>query len=535
MTDLFKEFYPTPDELIEQIFTDFNINFRNYKYFLEPSAGKGNLVDVIMKKKTENSWQKPDCDIDCIEISEELTGILKSKNLRVIYNDFLSFHTMKRYDLILLNPPFSDGDKHLLKALSLVENGGDVICILNAETIKNPYTNRRKELLIKLKNLNAQFKFYNSAFTTAERTTNVEVVAIYVSVEKQIGDSVFLNDMKKKYYEEAKQHECTDVAFTDSIKNAILQYNIDVEAGIKLIKEYWSLGETFKSSFTSDYPSYIIEMKLSGERSVTINEYVRCIRIKYWNALFENPDFVSQMTEDLRKKYASKVQELADYDFCEYNIREIKIDITKNLVKGLEDTIIKVFDEMTHKYSWYPETENNIHYYNGWATNKAWIINRKVILPMDAFRYSYVGNSKELDYGYDFKRRLMDFEKVLNYLDTKGKDFCVDMDSRLVSAKENGETKKIHLKHFTITVYKKGTCHIEFNNDELLKKLNIYGSQHKGWLPPSYGKKHYKDMTKEEQAVIDEFEGVKNYEETFAKKDYFITDSNSLLQIAKIG
>ena len=37
-----------------------------------------------------------------------------------------------------MNPPFAQGEKHLLKALEMQERGGAIICILNAETIRNP-------------------------------------------------------------------------------------------------------------------------------------------------------------------------------------------------------------------------------------------------------------------------------------------------------------------------------------------------------------------------------------------------------------
>lgn len=59
---------------------------------------------------------------------------------------------------------------------------------------------------------------------------------------------------------------------------------------------------------------------------------------------------------------------------------------------------------------------------------------------------------------------------------------------------------------------------------ELIKKLNIYGSQKKGWQPPSYGKKRYEDMTPEEQRVIDEFEGQESYAETLAHKSYYLPE-----------
>ena len=203
--NLFKEFYPTPQNLISRIFEDFGLNVKtkNYKNILEPSAGKGDLASFI---KDKFSWQKP--DVDCIEVDNTLRNTLKGEGYRVVFDDFLRFSTHKHYDLILMNPPFSNGDEHLLKALSMVENGGDIVCILNAETIKNPYSNRRKELNVKLRALGAKCRIYKSAFSTAERSTDVEIAAIYVSIPRRIGESEFLKGMKQKYYAEEKQKEC---------------------------------------------------------------------------------------------------------------------------------------------------------------------------------------------------------------------------------------------------------------------------------------------------------------------------------------
>ena len=197
----------------------------------------------------------------------------------------------------------------------------------------------------------------------------------------------------------------------------------------------------------------------------------------------------------------------------------------KKVVKGIEDTIIELFEEFSNKHHWYDETSNNIHYYNGWKTNKAWIINKKVIIPLKAYDDYYADRFRPTQ--YDVKRKLQDIEKCFNYLDG-GLTEAVDLEESLKFAEEYGETKNIQLKYFTVTFYKKGTCHIIFNNDELLKKFNIFGSQHKGWLPPSYGKKPYKDMTEEEKAVVNEFEGEKEYNKVMSNSKYYLFDGNNL-------
>ena len=86
--------------------------------------------------------------VDAIEVDPTLRQVLKGdERCNLIWDNFLTFRTEKHYDLIAMNPPFSEGSKHLMRAIDLAEsNGGDTIimCILNAETLLNPYTNERK-------------------------------------------------------------------------------------------------------------------------------------------------------------------------------------------------------------------------------------------------------------------------------------------------------------------------------------------------------------------------------------------------------
>ena len=73
----------------------------------------------------------------------------------------------------------------------------------------------------------------------------------------------------------------------------------------------------------------------------------------------------------------------------------------------------------------------------------------------------------------------------------------------------------------------KGTCHIEFKDEELLKKFNIFAARQNNWLPQEYGRKHYQQMTPEEKETIDSFEGGESsYESTMLNADYFIYNPN---------
>jgi len=84
-----------------------------------------------------------------------------------------------------MNPPFSNGAAHLLKALDLQKNGGAIACVLNAETIRNPYTNERKVLCKKLEELNASIEYMQGAFISSEHPTGVEIAIIKVLIEER--------------------------------------------------------------------------------------------------------------------------------------------------------------------------------------------------------------------------------------------------------------------------------------------------------------------------------------------------------------
>ena len=534
-----KDFYPTPEAIINKMLCD--IDFKMIHSILEPSAGSGNIIEAIKKKEKFYStpYNKFSYDIDCIEEDQNLQHILKGKGYRVVYNDFLTYDTMKEYDLIIMNPPFSNGCKHLLKALEMQQrNGGAIVCLLNAETLKNPCTNDRQYLQRKLAEYNAKVEFMQDGFMDAERKTAVEIALIKVHLPEVKRQSFIFEGLKKaRERQDIEETENTQLIDSDYFKAIVDQYKIEIEAGIKLIKEYYAMKPFILSAFGKDEKTgetiqsggCILSLDISRNKDkyhnkLSINEYIREVRGKYWTALFNNPQFIGQLTNNLQSDFYNNIDELKDYEFSLYNIYQIKIDMQQKVVKGIEDTIIALFDELGNKYSWYDETSRNIHYYNGWKTNKAWIINKKVIIPLSA--YNQLWNRYEPS-NYKITNKLQDNEKCFNYLDG-GLTEAVDLEESLKFAEEYGETKNIQLKYFTVTFYKKGTCHITFSDEELLKKFNIFGSQHKGWLPPSYGKKSYKDMTAEEKQVVNDFEGEKEYNKVMSNRKYYLFDANNL-------
>lgn len=511
-----EQFYPTPKELLEKIFKD--TDWRTVATVLEPSAGNGDICDYIKESADRYPYYNRSLDIDCIEINKNRRATLKGKNYRVIYDDFIRFQTYKQYDLIAMNPPFSDGEKHLLKALEMQKNGGCVMCILNAETLKNPYTKERKLLVRKLDEVGASVEYLQSAFSQAEIRTDVEVAVIKASIPQAEDVSYIFSQLRKsaKYAEKDADWKNADVAVNDIVEAIVGQCEMEMDAGIRLIREYRGMKPDIMDSFDPDgYKSPIITMKV-GQHDASINRYVTAVRRKYWSALFWNPKFIQGMTSEMQSRYFAKVNELEKYDFNRYNIRTIQVEMSEHMTGSIEKCIMDLFDELSYRHSM--GCEKNIHYFNGWKTNKAWIINKKVIIPVyDVFCNIF----HKFRYSYSVSQKLSDIEKVFDYL-AGSVSGSSSLPYILRQAEDRQESKNIEFRYFTCNFYKKGTCHIIFKDGKLLKKFNIFGARQKKWLPPAYGRKAWQEMDAEEQDVVDSFEGRDSYIDTCSSPEYYL-------------
>lgn len=560
------EFYPTPPELIARMLKD--IDLQKIKSILEPSAGKGDIMmfiaaamdcvtdgwvrkkyiekgierslisekivqEFVLKKYKEyleNGFEHYYGDkfhriMECIESDVTLQSVLKGRDFNVIDDDFLEFDGDKHYDLIIMNPPFSNGDRHLLQAIKIAKKtGSQIVCILNAETIRNPYSNIRKELLKQLDEYEATYEYVENAFTDSERATDVEVVIVRVNIPSPFKNySRIWEELEDEEIELNTPESMEELVTSDYMKQAILMYKREIVAGQRLIEEYFALKPHLTSTFeTKDTPSYMKGSTLylctdTKSNELDFNDYVYSVRYKYWYELLHKPAFMGNLTSNLQNEYFKNIREYAKKDFSLKNIYKVKLDILKNVSQGIKDKIVSLFEQLSYEHSM--DCEKNIHYFNGWKSNSAFKINSKVVIP---YANCWDGIFKRFSYSYELCGFLEDIEKCLDFLDGGETTDGINMSSWLTYYENNQITKNLHFKYFDINVYKKGTVHIKFTNEDLLKKFNIYGCLHKGWLPPSYGKKTYTEMNDEEKSVIDEFEGEASYTEVFNNRERFI-------------
>lgn len=529
LTTIDKQFYPTPKKLAQSLF-EMAVKEKENKYLgkhivyprldriLEPSAGKGDLIDEFIKFAQEKfGYNDRYNEIDVIELDFNLQGILKHKGYRVVYDDFLSYQSPIKYDFIVMNPPFKNGDSHLLKALDLMKDGGEILCILNAETIKNPYSNTRKLLLEKLEEYKAEIKYLDGGFADAERKTDVEVALIHVDIEKNIENfkSNIFDDMKKANEEEFKEKQGGNFLTQNNLIDSLIeQYNLEIKLGKKLIDEYLKLKSIKLLDDSSVIGSLTLALDFYGKETITerdynidFNKYVKNTRLKYRRYLFRSDKLGNMLTSDRRQELYNQLQDFKNFEFDAYNIFQLQQNMTSNLTESIDDSIMDLFDMLSKKYAYSDSIENgNVHYYTGWKTNKAYKINKKCIIP-----YSSIGIFADRFDITNNQEKVIDIIIALGYLDGKviNRNEIVIM---LAEAQSRGQSKDVELPYLRMDFYKKGTAHIKFTDLELLKKLNRYAAKNRNWLPPNYGKKNYKDMNEEEKNIVDGFEGKETYQ-----------------------
>lgn len=546
-TTFIEDFYPTPTDVIEKMIDGLNIEL--IEDILDLGAGRGVISEYISDRKESRRYHHSGRErlarVDVVEINPDFYEVLKGKGFRLVHDDILTFDTFKIYHLIIANFPFSIGAECLQRALSLVQrNGGHLRCLVNAETLRNPFTNLRKSVVRQLEELGAEIEYLPGAFLTGDRPTDVDVALIKLHVQRSRSTSIILDHLKRSEPQTttAPRPE-TEIVSADFASEMVARFNLEAKAGIRLIDEYSALRpyildriKTDNDEEKYDYSKPLIKLEVEGASSHDygsnfVNQYLAGLREKYWALLINDPRFFRLYTSNLLADLQAKLKELRDYDFTLFNIGELIREMRGKIVEGIEASILALFDEMSHKFTWDESIHNgNVHYYNGWKTNKAYKINKKIILPMNGLS-SWSFNGPKLD--YDIHRKLADMVKVFNFLSDDRTDVGLLVSNACARA-DNLRDFDMDLRYFRVKFFKKGTAHIWFLDEKLLAKFNIFGSQRKNWLPPGYGKKTRERMSRDDREVVDSFheDTPVTYEEVVHRAKYFIVEQSGLLQLA---
>ena len=525
------DFYPTPENLAHRMFD--KVNFSKVDKMLEPSAGKGDLIKSLETYRFHKvvsgrffSLRDFRFEIDAIEIQTDLHPILNDmERVAVVDNDFLSYPGSTHYDLIIANFPFSEGEKHLHKALDVMFCG-QIVCLINAETLKNPCTKSRQDLVARLRKLNADIEYIQNAFTDAERKTDVEVALVYVNIERSVEIDVF-GEMAD---EEPVQLDCleeqNEVSTKDTYHDLVAKYNQSSEQVssqlIAFYKNHKNISKYLDLQIIDDKGYYRDSKSLTDLMRKKQNNFIKRIKKEYWEKVTDLPEVKKYLTSKERDKLSANNEVFYLKEFSIANIQQFVLNLVKAYPEHITNAINDLFETMTSyalkdKSYGFEEYKNNILYFNAWKTNSGYKINKKVILPF--YRdYSFDDWNK---LGMRQAKFLNDIEKVMHYfnpgrhgLALNAAEDCprpLTIDEICDRSLRGGENRKIETAYFYVSIFKKGTIHLEFKDEDLLRRFNIEACKLKNFIPKEYADKEYADLNDEEREIVNQFEGKAAY------------------------
>lgn len=456
-------------------------------FILDPSAGSGNLLKFVAEKMESYNYKKPKA-LHGIEIDADLRNVLNGKGLTVVHDDFLTFSTYYNYDVILMNPPFSDGARHLLKAWEIAGNT-KIACLLNTETLTNPYTVERELLGKIIEDNGGTVKHLGNCFAGAERKTGVNVSLVVLQKKKEAGwkfDGAKFDGQKQEMPKDFSENL---PAVTDYLLAKEYEFQAAAQAAIE-VKEAMSKFRHYAGQFA--YLGTEID-KLINES--TTNDLIDHLNVSAWDKLLKQTNFRSKMTERVRKDFDAKFSQQSKIAFTKNNMLELMEALMQNQGAILDQCVTDAFDYMTAHYD-----ENRVHF-EGWKTNDRWMVNQKVIFPRIVEYGDYMTTSDLSNWGdklslyYSAKEKLYDIDKALCYI--SGKDIKQILDTGRALESVFSELGKIKTgdkfnntcesEFFNIKFFKKGTIHLEFKDEWLYQKFNQVAVGGKGWLMGSEG------------------------------------------------
>jgi len=493
-----KNFFPTPKKVIEKMLEPYNDEngYKSFKSILEPSAGKGDILNYLRENFNEHRTK-----VYCIEKNPELQAILREKH-KLIGTDFLEYQGDYDFDLILMNPPFENGDEHLLKAWEILQNG-DIVCLLNAETIKNPFSKTRK-LLKNIIDENGTVEYLGDCFSDAERKTGVNVALVRLKKESE-SDRFDFSDMedKENFQDFSEENLDNKVALRDALENIVIEYEEIKKYYLEKLKLQNKLKVKIERFNKYEYQTNDL-IGDTGDIKENYNKFIDELKEKIWEFIIKKMNIEKYMTNNLRKDFSKYLREQCSMGITKKNILNLIDTIYQNRGNILEQAVGEVFDIFTKFHS-----ENRLHI-EGWKTNDKFKVNKKVILPYWVEWGEYGDSSYLKSRGDKFQTNhrgeYHDIDKVMCYLTGRQLEQIRTISDALenhfdrIGLVTTGEKfdNACESTFFNIKFWKKGTVHIEFKDTWLWKEFNMRACAGKNWLPEGE-KREWQEQKKKEE------------------------------------
>ncbi len=469
-------FYPTPRWLVQDMIRPYKLGDIE-AYVLDPSAGKGDILDVIREQGRGGYLH-----LYAVEIEPELRSILEGKGYPVVGTDFLSYVPRIHFTHIIMNPPFNDAEDHLLHAWDMLYEG-EIACLMNATSLEGKTTKERT-----IRNLLADHgsvENIGAAFANAERPT--QAVIALVRLTKRVNHTAKLdfdvtNDREEPSFDDGAGQE---VVLNGYVANLLAFFNAALhhyEAYNRTRQDLLRYVKPFGEYYNEQHGKTVNAMDAADQKDTPTeryNTFVSLLQESAWQKILGHPGFQSILTERARNMMKEFRTRQRRVDFNEANIKAMFDALLMKEDEFLTGAVLDAFDTMT-KY----HKENRI-YFEGWKTNDCWKVNRRVVLPnhVEAIEREY----DTFHINYSYRDALCDIDRAMCVIGKRPFNAITTIEAALerawhINNKRPGECESTF---FQLRYYKKGTLHLRFLDEALWNEFNLAAARGRNWLPPA--------------------------------------------------
>jgi hypothetical protein len=389
-----------------------------------------------------------------------------------------------------MNPPFANGDAHLLKAWEILDEG-DIACLLNIETIRNPHTERRQLLRKILKDHGGKVINLGPAFRNAERKTDVHIalVRLHKDVNKSRFNFSFQKLTSEQHGDLNEQTARNEIATRDIIGNMMIHFQKAKDSYLEFLKATEAV-KYYTQGFTGEYCNMwkLLQQESRDTNAQKYNGFCDQIRENIWMDVLHKLNVEKYMTHRVREDFMAFAKSQGLMDFTKENVQALIDLVFDNRETILQRAIEEVFDLFTKYYK-----ENRV-FVEGWKTNDKWKAARKIILPCWV-KMSWEPKDRlkwgaEYQVNHNYQSEYSDVDKVMCYLSGTSYESCRTIYSalewefrRIGKVYKGPATGKTESQFFKCTFYMKGTLHLEFKSEKLWEEFNLRACAGKNWLP----------------------------------------------------
>lgn len=482
MIDL--QFFPTPRWLAKRMWSKFKN--RNFVRVLDPEAGNGDLADAMPDRYSGTI-------IDCIEIDASKHPLLREKGHRVVGLDFLNFEGGACYGHIVMNPPFNEGAKHVLKAWEMLFHG-EVCAIINAETLRNPFSAERK-LLASIVEDHGDVEYHDGAFKGADvtREANVEIALVHLIKPAECSHD-WIGPVIASMSTDKSKEESLELPRELALPNSFVFNQVTAfRMAVKAMREAVRM-EAVAQHFAVRIGRTMDDLANNrGEAAAPVGEQIRErlekeyheLKDRAWASVLRSTEALSKLSRKVQKQAESQFEAIKTLEFNEKNVYGFLLGLVQSQPEMQLDMACDVFDQIS-KYH-----DENAVYYRGWKSNTK---HRTMGMRIKMTRFVLPGHKvwcNTID--YDSIRMLADFDKVFALLDGKSAPEVSlvsvfdpskgGRDPNSFSRLCRGE--RLSSTYFDVRYYRGiGTIHFYPKNKDVVDRLNRIVGRRREWLPP---------------------------------------------------